>query len=300
MQVVDILRSGALVVGFLSAIVGSRKDRNPVASLLRVDAISTGAFGLAWLVFPDSLLGYMVSGKLDPIHLMLTRGFGAFLLASVAVNYRNPQAANRSINTLIKSLILILLVMCMCVSQYKSQKDGKQKFNNQHLTFGIVGAGLWTLLNLLVVVYGDNLDKREVQAPLSIRGSCANACAFLDMVVCATGCISYLAFPSYALSFVSVEKFKADMVHAHMYRTLALFLLASVLNYMAAFVNGSKRARHDEVTRRLIVASITIPIFMAYQWWYQIASPQLFMYTQAANIILFLNICWAYYVGGKE
>jgi hypothetical protein len=61
MQIVDILRSGALVVAFLSIIIGNRKDRNAVSNWLLVDAISTGGFGLAWLLCPDTLLGYMVS-----------------------------------------------------------------------------------------------------------------------------------------------------------------------------------------------------------------------------------------------
>ena len=63
MQIVDILRSGALVVAFLSIFIGNwNLGKNEVPNWILVDTISTGAFGLGWLLFPDSLLGYMVSG----------------------------------------------------------------------------------------------------------------------------------------------------------------------------------------------------------------------------------------------
>mgnify|MGYP001552526295 CR=1 FL=1 len=59
MQVIDCVRSGALIVAFLAVILGNRSGG--AARWLIVDALSSGLFGLGFLLVPDRVLGYMVS-----------------------------------------------------------------------------------------------------------------------------------------------------------------------------------------------------------------------------------------------
>ena len=61
MQVLDILRSGALIVAFLAVNLGNRKSKDGAAKWLFIDSLSSSIFGLAFLIFPDIILGYMVS-----------------------------------------------------------------------------------------------------------------------------------------------------------------------------------------------------------------------------------------------
>lgn len=296
MQIVDILRSGALLVAFLSIIIGNRKDRNAVNNWLLVDTISTAGFGAGWLLFPDNLLSYMVSGKLDPIHLLVARVFGAVLVSQAIVAYQKL-GANKSQNLLIKSVSLLMLVLCMCVVQNKSLQGGKQKFNNNHLTFGIFGASLWCCGNVLALALVADLGTRESR-PLRLR-SLPNLVALLDMLLTMASAVTYLAFPLLPLSYVVTENFKPDMVHTHMYRVVGVCLLGEALGYLAAFTTGSIEARHSQITRRLICMVICIPLIMAYQWWYAIIARQVYIGCLGSYVVIVGALAMAYYRGLK-
>lgn len=294
MQIVDILRSGALLVAFLSIIIGNRKDRNAVNNWLLVDTISTAGFGAGWLLFPDNLLSYMVTGKLDPIHLLVARIFGAILLTQAIVAYQKL-GSNTSQNLLIKSVTLLMLVLCMCVAQSKSLQGGKQKFNNNHLTFGILGASLWCCGNLLALALVPDLGTRESR-PLRLR-SLPNALALVDMLFVMAAAVAYLAFPSLPLGYVTVENFKPDMVHMHMYRVVGVLLLGEALGYLAAFTTGSCEARQAMITRRLLSTVLVISLIMAYQWWYTLVASQVYIKSLAGNVAGLVALALAYYRG---
>ena len=54
--------------------------------------------------------------------------------------------------------------------------------------------------------------------------------------------------------FQSIDKFKADMIHLHLYRVIGIFCLGLVFSYLAAFVTGNEQARHAMVARRGLVS----------------------------------------------
>lgn len=298
MQVVDILRSGALLVAFLSVIVGNRKDGNACANWLLVDTIASSAFGLAFFLFPDVVLQYMVSGRLDPVHLMATRGFGALLLSSACVSSQSRRSNNKSQRLMVQCLVILILILTMIVAQIRSQEGGTQKFNDKHMTFGILGTSLWFLGSFVNFFRVNDLGVSEART-LTLN-NCTNCCAFLDLILCAAAAFTYFGFPTYPLSYVAYTGWKADMLHLHMHRVTAALIFGSILGYLLAFSSGSKQDLHLQVIGRMSSLGLTIPMICAYQWWYTLVAPKMFIVSISIAVLSFLNVCTAYYKGKKE
>lgn len=296
MQVVDILRSGALVLAFLAVSFGYRKS-NGASKWLYVDSLSSALFGFGFLLFPDVLLGHMVYGKLDPVHTLFTRVFGALLLSSSCVSYYFAgKSVNKSQRVITQSLVLCVLVMSMGMAQLKSQQGGRQKFNDQHVTFGMLGAGLWFLGNFVQVFRASDLGQVASRG-FSLRNR-ADIFAFIDMMLLVTVALQAYAFPSFLFSKITYKGWKMDLVHAHMCRTVAVMSFGMALGYLQSFLNGSASDRHAAVLGRVVQIVVALPVVMAYQWWFQLYDNQFFtMLTLFFQLPVALLVGAAYYAG---
>jgi hypothetical protein len=298
MEVVDLVRSGALLLAFLAVQFGiqSKKDRG-ATRWLKIETVSTTVFGLGFLLFPSNVLGYMVKGKLDPIHLLLTRIFGVFLLSTGCVTYYySTSLVNKTQRHLTQAITLLLVVVSMLMIQVKSQKDGSQKFNNQHLTFGILGATLWFIGHFLEL-----FRVRDIGGASS-SGFClrthADIHAAIDMACCFAAAFTYIAYPSYPFSFMGG---KMDIIHAHMYRVLGVMILGQALGYLVALISGIPEDRHAQIIGRLAVFVLMTPIVLFNQWWYGLINQQQFTLLFCMGLVpSLLNIAAGYYSGRKE
>merc|ERR1711893_543788 len=118
------------------------------------------------------------------------------------------------------------------------------------------------------------------------------------MMILLAGAMQAYAFPSYAFSHIVSKGWKMDMVHAHMYRTIAVFAFGTALSYLQSFLSGSASDRHATVLSRIVQMIIMLPVLMAYQWWFELYDTQLFtMMFLFLQVPMGLLVGAAYYAG---
>ncbi|XP_055345806.1 uncharacterized protein LOC129593493 isoform X2 [Paramacrobiotus metropolitanus] len=254
-----LIRSAVLVLPFILGVVNRK-------IWFGVDLIATTVAAAAWLLFPQSLLGFQVSRSLlDGVDLQLGRMVGS-VLAGNAVLWFLQTKRTKDPDTIQPALLLTRVITnaVLMVAQIDIQLFSKA-WSPEHMTFGLLGAALWTAGSLVHLVIG-GYPGGHLQRYRNI-----NNFLLRDFALCVVIGFTLYGFPRWFLRNFTLIR-TLDGVHEHLTRAFgALIFGAGFAAYQAVgFLNDRDKEAHfieRLVTIGFLMASLIYAQFFYFKEW---------------------------------
>lgn len=283
LDVVDYLRSGALLVAFIAVFLADRKNRDEGSVWLKADVITLGAVGAGLFLFPSQLLGYMSTVKTDVVHEGLCRNYGATFigLALMWRHYsddRTPQTAW----LLVRSLAGLTAIQCMIFSQ-TNLAGQKIHMTDQHVTFFLFMVCLSTMGNIYHLLKRGNFG--------SVRRSWTTSDSttvhlLVDILIMLPLGFSLLILPDWWLSLLDVKDFKPDVIHQMLLQFVGLSTIMSRFLFIMSLGFADDKDRRAVFYGNLWTVVLITPWGIFYQVKYHFHSPTSLIIMSVVNLVV--------------
>jgi len=295
MDVVDYLRSGALIVGFLATVWAGRE------TWLLADVVVTAAFGAAAFFFPNALLSYETVGNLDIVHTYLAQAVGMTLLGAATTSYLSLKSRDDGVHTslLFSRFISAMVLLQAMAFDYLKAFDDNQRWSTQYISFGFLGCTLWMVGSLIHILKSPTFTTSSID----LKGRLSRH-LLIDICLFFTGSLAYYAFPAIVLSpFQNVNAYgtaiKPDGIHAHLVRTVGALLFGSALHGFNSLGFHDKADQRAFLAGRVVMYALVYPTVALYQWKYQFVSSQMALLSMAFGALPAGNAACGCFIEGK-
>jgi len=286
---VDLLRAGALLIGFLAILFWDRRSETWLQAELLFVSLS-GAFAF---FAPASALDFQTDGQTNVVHEMTIQAIGSFSICYAFLLYAatNDQGGRnlRYVLTAIVSTVLFGLHLYGHI-QYKNEK---LSFTLQHCCFTLLVAGLYAFGNF-VQLYRATSDG-SAPTTLVVNNSGLNRHLLIDgFVYVLAGFMDY-GFPDFGLSFIAIKGFTPDRVLDLFTRhggVLEIFNGLLSIFYCGLSNDSDKRAL---LRCRILMILMVIPLVFLYQFKHGLMSTRDFYFTLGTVAFQFGNCVCALY-----
>lgn len=221
MNLVDCIRTGALIVAFLALLLVDRR------SWITADALLNFAVGAALVIAPRYILDFQVEGTLSPTHLLIARFLGITIITGGVIFWATRDTWDGTVPiTLLMSRVfscslIVLLQVCLHWGTNKGKKN--VNWNDSHITFGMVCNMLWLVLSLVHVLRSSDFSTYPQH---NVR---INTLLHVDSwLVCLLSAF-FLAFPDIVLSVLIPSVKTPNVVHLHLTRMIGIHGIGSAI-----------------------------------------------------------------------
>lgn len=264
--VVDLLRSGALVVVFLATAFADKRGQQSV--WVKVDALTSAATGLALFLCPGILLAYEVDGEANNLLVYLARAVGVTMMSTAAVYHLTIRERD---NASMGSWLVARTLSCGAVlAVFVHAMNAYSNLNDKFISFGVLGQFLMFAGHVIHLFrYNDFVN--DGRGGAATAGDRTKLHLFIDLLFSFTYMMHSFAFPESALA---VSSTKASGLHFMFLRYMGANLMTSSLFGLVSLQSNNERDRRAVLLSRLLIVLLMTPVFIFYQHFYGIVSMQ--------------------------
>jgi len=284
MEIIDYIRSGALILAFVAALFAGRTN------WLKANTLIYGAMGSAMYFFPKALLDYQTEGKLDLLHLYLAQQMGSCMIAaSLLTHYSSLSKSAAVSNSLMLTRVIGAIFMLVVGFMDASKMEGsEQKLSSHHTTFTLLALGLGLVGNLVYVFRSGELGG----AAVSLRNR-VSVGIFIDTFFVMLFGIASFGYPEMGLA--SLNGIKPDGIHGHYVRSLGAVQIMVGLHGLSSLSFDNDKDKRLYIVGRIIALIFSLPVYGLYQWKYAFVTTDYFYSTMGISAAISLNLLLTYY-----
>ena len=288
LSVVDLLRSGALLVAFLATAFADKRGQASV--WLKADAVACAGFGLGLYLFPGVFINYMVDGETDVLHIHMTRVVGAMAVVTVAVYYHlaikdkdNAPLGSWIVSRTLGSAVLFA-VAALGANTYGK---GSTHFNQKFVSFACFG-NLLVFLGYLIHMLRFNDYVNEGRRGTDSARDCTRFHLLVDLLLTFPQVLFVFGFPQ---THFDLSGLKADGIHLFLGRMLACQLLPMLLFGIQALQGSNEENRRAFFLVKILGFLSVLPWACYYGYYHNMVPTftRAFMIHQGLALVALIN-----------
>eukprot|EP00914_Ancora_sagittata_P031072 GHVO01062871.1.p1 GENE.GHVO01062871.1~~GHVO01062871.1.p1 ORF type:complete len:307 (+),score=29.37 GHVO01062871.1:183-1103(+) len=260
MSVVDLLRAGALLVGFIAAVFGDQKGSNSI--WLKADALML-ALHIPGIIFPQLFMKMMIAGDYDDNLIFLTRP-SIVSTVMVAVLYyltiKDKDDASIGAWLIARTLTMIAISIIHFNGLDTLSKGSLHMTANRIPTLMIILTTLGHVIHLLRFQEFAN----EGRGSSAAGTSCTRFHLFVDVLLDFPFVMLFLMYPSDAIAGTGIKG--TGPMHAFVSRLCVATCLTPFLFSLSALQGNSERDQRACLIVRFLGFLVLLPFDVYFQY----------------------------------